>query len=359
MGRAVTTEGQHVEDQRMSARRATLEDVAREAGVSLATADRVVNRRDGVRGRTIARVEMAVAKLGYRANAAAMRLARNESYRFAVLLPSNANSFMANLSAQVERASDWLASQNGYIDMMHVDVFDPNALADALARLSTDYHGVATVALDHTRVRAAIDDLVARGVHVVTLVSDAPSSRRAHYVGVDNPAAGRTAASLIGRFLGGRKGKVGIIVGAMALRDHAERHFGFHQVLSGEYPDLVVLPAGEGRDDSAQNSALTATLLREHPDLIGLYNAGAGNEGIASVLEASGRARDIVWIAHELTADTRLFLLSGTIDAIINQDPGHEARSAARVLLAHCLGEPIIPDQERIRIEIFVRDNLP
>jgi len=354
VGGAMTMEGE-----RIRGRRATLEDVAREAGVSLATADRVVNRRDGVRGQTIARVELAVAKLGYRANAAAMRLARNESYRFAFILPSNANSFMANLSVQVERASDWLASQNGYIDIMHVDVFDPNALAAALEKLSPSYHGVATVALDHTRVRAAIDDLAARGVHVVTLVSDAPSSQRAHYVGVDNPAAGRTAASLMGRFLGGRKGKIGIIVGSMSLRDHAERHFGFHQVLSGEYPDLVVLPAREGRDDRKQNSALTSALLRDHSDLIGLYNAGAGNEGIASVLEASGRARDIVWIAHELTADARRFLLSGTVDAIINQDPGHEARSAARVLLAHCLGEPIIPDQERIRIEIFIRDNLP
>jgi LacI family transcriptional regulator, galactose operon repressor len=348
-----------MERQRTPVRRATLEDVAREAGVSLATADRVVNRRDGVRGRTIARVEMAIAKLGYRANAAAMRLARNESYRFAFILPSNANSFMANLSAQVERASDWLAGQNGYIDVMHVDVFDPNALAAALERLSPAYHGVATVALDHTRVRAAIDDLVSRGVHVITLVSDAPSSRRAHYVGVDNPAAGRTAASLMGRFLGARTGKVGVIVGSMSLRDHAERHFGFHQVLSGEYPGLVVLPAREGRDDADQNLALTAALIAEHPDLIGLYNAGAGNEGIALQLEASGRAQDVVWIAHELTADTRRFLLSGWVDAIINQDPGHEARSAARILLAYCLGEPIIPDQERIRIEIFLRDNLP
>jgi LacI family transcriptional regulator len=343
----------------MPGRRATLEDVAREAGVSLATADRVVNQRDGVREQTIARVEWAIAKLGYRANAAAMRLARNESYRFAFILPSNANSFMSNLSVQVERTSGWLASQNGYIDVMHVDVFDPNALATALEPLSSTYHGVATVALDHTRVRAAIDDLVARGVHVVTLVSDAPSSRRAHYVGVDNPAAGRTAASLMGRFLGGRKGKIGVIVGSMSLRDHTERHFGFHQVLSGEYPDLVVLPAREGRDDAEQNRALTAALLNEHPDLIGLYNVGAGNEGIAAVLEASGRARDIAWVAHELTADTRHFLLSGLVDAIINQDPGHEARSAARILLAHCLREPIIPDQERIRIEIFLRDNLP
>jgi LacI family transcriptional regulator len=348
-----------LERERMPGRRATLEDVAREAGVSLATADRVVNQRDGVREQTIARVEWAIAKLGYRANAAATRLARNESYRFAFILPSNANSFMSNLSVQVERASDWLAGQNGYIDVMHVDVFDPNALAAALERLSTAYHGVATVALDHTRVRAAIDDLVARGVHVVTLVSDAPSSRRAHYVGVDNPAAGRTAASLMGRFLGGRKGKVAVIVGSMSLRDHTERHFGFHQVLSGEYPDLVVLPAREGRDDAEQNRALTAVLLREHPDLIGLYNVGAGNEGIAVEIEAAGRARHITWVAHELTADTRRFLLSGLVDAIINQDPGHEARSAARVLLANCLGEPIIPDQERIRIEIFLRDNLP
>jgi LacI family transcriptional regulator len=345
--------------QRTPERRTTLEDVAREAVVWRATADRVVNQREGVRAQTIARVEHAIAKLGYRANAAAMRLARNESYRFAFILPSNANSFMSNLSAQVGHTSDWLASQNGFVDVMHVDVFDPNALATALERLSPAYHGVATVALDHTRVRAAIDDLAARGVHVVTLVSDAPSSRRAHYVGVDNPAAGRTAASLMGRFLGGRKGSIGVIVGSMSLRDHAERHFGFHQVLSGEYPDLVALPPGEGRDDSRQNRTLTAALLHKHPDLIGLYNAGAGNEGIAAELEASGRAQDIVWIAHELTVDNRRCLLNGVADAIINQDPGHEARSAARILLAHCSGEPIIADQERIRIEIFLRDNLP
>jgi LacI family transcriptional regulator len=67
----------------------------------------------------------------------------------------------------------------------------------------------------------------------------------------------------------------------------------------------------------------------------------------------------VVWITHELTQYTRRFLVRGTLDAIINQDPGHEARSAARVLLAHCSGEPISPDQERIRIDIFLRDNLP
>ncbi|MDU6375701.1 MAG: LacI family DNA-binding transcriptional regulator, partial [Bradyrhizobium sp.] len=68
--------------------RATLEDVARTAGVSLATVDRVINRREGVRAKTVARVEAAVAKLGYRADIAAARLARGQSFRFAFVLPT-------------------------------------------------------------------------------------------------------------------------------------------------------------------------------------------------------------------------------------------------------------------------------
>src|SRR5260370_122704 len=258
-----------------------------------------------------------------------------------------------------QRSADWLASQRALIDVVHVDVFDPDALAGALEQLSPAYHGVATVALDHPRVRAAIDDLVVRNVAVVTLVSDAPSSRRMHYVGIDNPAAGRTAATLMGRFLSGRKGTVGVIAGSLSLRDHAERQFGFHQILSSEYHDLTALPALQGRDDSECTRVLTAELLKRHTDLLAIYIADACNPGLAAALEEAGKARDIVWIAHELTQHTRRFLLHGTIDAIINQDPGHEARSAPRILLAHCFAEPIVLDQERIRIDIFLRDNLP
>jgi LacI family transcriptional regulator len=339
--------------------KATLQDVARTAGVSLATVDRVINRRDGVRGKTAARVEAALAKLGYRPDAAATRLARNLSFRFAFILPTGANTFMTNLGEQVRRTADWLASQRAFIDVLHVDVFDPDALAGALDSLSPSYHGVATIALDHPKVRAAIDDLANRSVPVVTLVSDAPSSRRLHYVGIDNPAAGRTAATLMGRFLSGRRGSIGVIAGSLVLRDHAERQFGFHQILASEYPHLAPLPAVEGRDDNERTRALAAALLARQPDLVGLYSVGAGNRGIAAALDESGRAHEIVWIAHELTVHTRALLLRGVIDAIINQDPGHEARSAARVLLAHCWGDPVVPDQERINIDIFLRDNLP
>ena len=191
-------------------------------------------------------------------------------------------------------------------------------------------------------------------------MSDAPNARRFHYVGIDNPAAGRTAGTLMGRFLGGAMGgRIGVIAGSMALRDHAERYFGFNQVLSAEYPRFTVLPVLEGRDDPARNRAHAASLLAAYPDLVGIYNIGAGNEGIASALTEAGRARQVVWIAHELSAETRSLLLCDIVAAVIDQNAGHEARSAARVMLARCTGAPINPDQERIRIDIFLRDNLP
>lgn len=337
----------------------TLRDVSREAGVSLATVDRVLNGRAGVKETTVLRVRGAIERLGYRANIFASRLARGGNFRLAFVLPSGNNAFMLNLAQQAARVAEHLAAEQVDIEVVHVEAFDPEQLAAVLDRLGKRYQGVAVVAVDHPLVRNAIDALTARGVRVVTLVSDVPASRRLRYVGVDNIAAGRTAGTLLGRFLGNRRGPVGVIIGSAGLRDHMERLLGFTQVLAQEHPHLAVLPARIGRDDDAVSGAAASALLREYRDLVGLYSVGAGTSGAAEALRSAGRARDVVFVGHELDEGARRWLLDGTVDALINQDAGHEARSAARILLADLTGAPVLPEQERIRIEIFLRDNLP
>lgn len=340
-------------------RRPTLVDVADRAQVSLATVDRVFNRRPGVSQRTVERVEQALVKLGYRPDPAAVRLARGIHFNFCFVLPTGTNTFMSQLAGQIERSLQWLEDQNTYGDMLRVDVFNPHILAETLRSLAGHYHGVGVVALDHPAVRDAINALVDSGMVVVTLVSDVPSSRRQRFIGIDNSAAGRTAGTLMGRFAAGRPGKIGLVAGSLALRDHADRLFGFQQVIAAEYPSLSPLPAIEGNDDAIRCREVAASLLRDNNDLVGIYSIGAGNRGIAEALEAADVARKVVFIGHELTEFSRRFLIQGSMDAVINQDAGHEARSAARILLAHCSGQPMIDDQERIRIDIFLRDNLP
>ena len=339
--------------------KATIEDVAEEAGVSIATVDRVLNGRAAVRPQTAERVEKAIRRLNYQPDRLAARLARAREYRFCFILPEGANAFMQALGSAVQEEALRMMREKVVIDLRYTDVFDSQKLSATLDGIGPVYDGVAVVALDHPRVREAINALTERGVTVVTLVSDVPSSKRLHYVGIDNSAAGRTAATLMGRYLSGRKGKVGLIAGSLSLRDHIERQFGFEQVMAHDFPNLTLLPVREGRDDRDKVQAVADQLLADHPDLIGLYNVGAGSAGIAAALEQGGRARDVVFITHELTEDTRRALIDGTIDIIINQDAGHEVRSAIRVLMSKADRLPIVEQMERIRIDIYLRDNIP
>ena len=339
--------------------KATIEDVAEEAGVSVATVDRVLNGRAAVRPQTADRVEKAIRRLNYQPDRLAARLARAREYRFCFILPEGANAFMLALGDAVQDEALRMAREKVVIDLRYTDVFDAQKLSNTLDSIGPIYDGVAVVALDHPRVREAINALAERGVTVVTLVSDVPSSKRIHYVGIDNSAAGRTAATLMGRYLSGRRGKVGLIAGSLSLRDHIERQFGFEQVMAHDFPNLTILPVREGRDDRDKVQAVADQLLADHPDLIGLYNVGAGSGGIAAALDHAGRARDVVFITHELTEDTRRALIDGTIDIIINQDAGHEVRSAIRVLMSKADKLPIVEQMERIRIDIYLRDNIP
>ena len=129
--------------------------------------------------------------------------------------------------------------------------------------------------------------------------------------------------------------------------------------MSLEYPRLTALAPLEGGDRDDATEALAARLLADHPDLVGLYNVGAGTPGVAKALANSGREAEVVFIAHDLTPVTRRGLLRGALDAVIVQDPGHEARSAVRVLLSLARREPILAEQEKVRVEIVMRDNLP
>ncbi|WP_407048520.1 LacI family DNA-binding transcriptional regulator [Methyloraptor flagellatus] len=337
----------------------TLRDIAREAGVSLATVDRVLHGRPGVRPDTVRRVKEAIERHAFRPHAAAAELARGRARRFAFVMPAGPNLFMQQIQAQLGEMASWLSARRLSVETITTDVFSPEILASTLERLHGAFDGVAVVALDHPAVRAALDDLVDAGAKVVTLVSDVPTARRHHYVGIDNIAAGRTAGALVGRLVGTRPGKIAIVAGSQNLRDHAERIFGFTQVLSAEFGGLEILPVVEGRDEDERSEHLTMRLLDAHPDVVGLYNVGAGTAGVAKALTDAGRDGRIVFVGHDVTAVTRRLLLRGVMDAVISQNPGHEARAAVRVLRALTRGEPILSEQEKIRIDIVMRDNLP
>ncbi|MBP1884136.1 LacI family DNA-binding transcriptional regulator [Sinorhizobium mexicanum] len=336
--------------------RSTLMDIAREAGVSTATVDRVLNNREGVRERTRQAVLETARKLGYVTPPDEEGGNANAPVRLDFVLPAGTNTFIANLL-------DQLVTQAGAQDGMDVHVhsiegFNPDSLARQLDALTGTTQGVGVLALDHPTVREAMRKLAASGVPIVTLVSDILHVPRLGYVGIDNRAAGRLAGYLLGRLLGkGAKRKIALFAGSLSYRGHEEREMGFRHVIAEEFQDLEVVELREIRDDRQRAFEETAALLKRHPDLSGIYNIGAGNAGIGQALQEAGFAQSVIFVGHELTERTKRFLLDGTMDAVIDQNPRVEAREALAMLKNTVLGRRF--DYHPPRLQVIFRENIP
>ena len=351
-------------------RRVTVHDVASAAGVSLATVDRVLNGRAGVTGATVARVRDAVERIGYHRDDTAARLAtRRRTDILFVLPPTGTNGFLDAFHRAIADAGERVASERVFLAVRTTDALDDG---DSLARILDAiepgaFAGAALVAVDSVAVAGAIGRAEGRGVPVVTIVSDAPGSKRTAYVGIDNVAAGRIAGTLLGRFVGPATGsrpvKIGLLIGSHALRDHAERAFGIGDELGRRFPHVTLLPALEGRDDRDRTERQAHALLAAHPDLAGLYNAGAGNRGLLAALRASGRAGRLVVVAHELTPHTRDALARGHFAAILHQDQNDEIEQAIALIRARAdeprTRMPRTRTPRPTRLEIFLEHNLP
>src|SRR5690606_7097820 len=274
------------------------------------------------------------------------------------IIPDGGNEFMVHLGEVIARRARASRPERLGIRLQHIPPLDAAALAAALDALQPRGCDCALiVATEDPRVVKAVDAAARRGIAVLTLVSDLPASARRHFIGIDNVAAGRTAASLLGRFLP-QGGKVAVIAGSLHLRDHLDRLDGFRAALAAEFGAVRLVGPEEGQDESAATARLVARLLAEHPDLAGLYNLGAGNAGLVAALENSGRAGRLRVVAHELTASTRAGLESGAVDVVLDQNPDGEIREAIRAARALVLGAVREAQTDPIEIGIFLRDNL-
>ncbi|WMS40903.1 LacI family DNA-binding transcriptional regulator [Acuticoccus sp. MNP-M23] len=338
----------------------TVTDIGRVAGVSLATVDRVLNGRPGVRQITIDKVNAAIEEIGYVRDVAAANLARSRRYRFAFVLPMSASAFLGSVRASIADTRGTSLADRTDCQIIEVEAEDPHALVRTLRQLDgSEIDGVAILANETPLLRDEITALKARGVRVVAIISDLPSAGRDHFVGIDNIAAGRTAGVLMGRFLTGRPGVVITLANTMLSREAIERRRGFDEIIVERFPSLSVAPTIEIHDNPEAVRVLLPRILERRRDIVGLYSLGTGHRGMIDVLRRLKPAPPPVAIAHDLTSHLESALRDGIIDAVISQNVDHIVRSAIRVLRAKCDGVPIVASQERIRIEVILAENLP
>ena len=337
--------------------KATIADIARNCELSTATVDRVLNNRGGVSAANRQRVLEAAKQVGYLPMADAVTLPSRPAH-LEFFLPIGQNPFMVDLAKHLEDYASRLplVASCRIHDLKGISA---KALQVAVDNLSLRANGVGVITIDHPKTRNILREIAESGAQLVTLVSDVPTAPRAAYIGIDNRVAGRTAALLMGRFLGGRSGSLAIVVGSRSYRGHEEREMGFRSVLSEDFPGLVVTSAVEINDEPEASYAPTVRILQQEPNLLGIYCVGAGRSGIAKAIKEAKLARKPVFICHDLTRATRGYLVDDVVDVVIDQKARLIAEQAIIRLLGSIASSAPYLTKKFIEPRLIFRENVP
>lgn len=339
----------------------TIPKIAKAAGVSTATVDRVLNDRPGVNPDTARRVKEVLAKLG---GAVPMpgRPKTAPNYRFAFVLPSARVAFFDGVDRIVAQSAGEFRHQHITELTLRLPSHDPTAFAEELAKL-TDYGGLAVLAPDVPQVKLAINELVQAGVQVVTLFSDVAGSMRAAFLGTDNRAAGRTAALLLGHGMP-RTGKPRAALFSPPTRYAAEidRRIGYAQLMEERFAHFEVLRFLEVPDteEEAYRYAMDCLARAGSAGAISsAYSVAGGSFGIGRALAERGYAGKALFAVHELVELHRSMLAAGSADYVLHQDVYLSVSAAAKTLRALQDGvRGALTTFRNPRVEIITRENL-
>lgn len=334
-------------------------DIAEQARLSEATVDRVLHGRPGASARAVRAVEQAVHELDRQRTQ--LRLGAR------TLLLDLVMQAPARFSGAVREALEAELGSAGPVAVrarFHLrESGDAAALAeqlDGLGRRGRTSQGVLLKAPDHRDVAAAVGRLHARGIPVVTLVTDVRDCPRVAYVGLDNTAAGETAAYLLARWLrgGGDAGTVLVTLSRSEFAGERERAAAFRAAMARQAPGLEVAELSDADGLDAAMAALVRGALRSHPDVRAVYSVGGGNRATAEELARAG-VRCEAFVGHDLDADNLALLREEVLSAVLHHDLRADMRAAIRQILRHHRLLPGAPTSLQAGVQVVTPHNIP
>jgi ribose transport system substrate-binding protein len=216
------------------------------------------------------------------------------------------------------------------VDMAGPDTYDPKAERDQFREvMSKKPTGIAISVSDANLLKPEIDAAIAQGIPVVTMDSDAPTSKRLMFIGTDNYNAGVTGAKVVAEKL---QGKGNVVVFTMPAQGNLKDRLRGYTDTFADHPQIKVTEVIDIKGDPRVAFDRTMEVI----DKNGKVDAFVGLESlsgpeIAAVLERKNVTGKVV-VTMDTDSRTLEGIRKGLITATIGQKPFTMAFLAVKVL---------------------------
>lgn len=326
----------------------TIHDVAREAGVSIATVSRVLNGSNPVKGATSERVMEAVERLGYIPHSGARSLIKRETRTLGVLLPDMFGEFFGELI----RGLDQVARRRGYALLVTCTHGESSAAETMLRTMHGKVDGMVLLGSD-LDLDAAMLRLLGRTPAVFLNQLEGAQAARFDAISVDNHGG---ALSMTRYLLGLGHRRIAFIRGPEHNMDARQRLEGWREAMAAVPggPDPALEAPGDFSEASGYAAACRLLKVQPRPTAIFAANDDMAVGALAALRDQGvGVPEDISLAGFDDIPIVRY--LSPALTSVRAPIPELGARAAERLLSIIEAGGSIKARQETLDVVLVTR----
>ncbi len=324
----------------------TIRDIARAAGVSRGTVDRVLNNRGGVKPELERTIRRLIRELDYKPNRAGKVLAAlKKPMKIGCFLPGVGNPFFDGIIRGFRQAEQEFSDFGISLEITLVKGFDPETHVQALREIAgKNISALCAATVDVPEVRETVNSIITSGIPVAAVNSDLGGTGRLFYVGCNYPESGRTAAGIFNLIRRG-SARLLVVTGSLNMQGHSQRIRALTEELTALAADFSVARILETGDDAEIAYRKTAEALRADPGINGVYITSGGTEGACRAVVEAGLAGKVPVVCFDDLPTTRRLLREGVVTATICQEPFQQGYRSVKMLFEYLVNGHS-PEQE-------------
>lgn len=340
----------------------TIKDIARLAGVSAGTVDRVLHNRSNVSEASREKVQRVLDEINYKPNVFAIGLAKKKRYHFVCVTPYyKGHDYWSAVATGIKRAGEELAPFNVHVDFIHYHHANRVSYDEACQRALEQHPDAVLLApnfredtirltqqLDEQRVAYALVDFNVEDTHPIC------------YIGQDSKQSGwLTAKMLLSRYQEGDE--LAIFLNnqkfSPAEIQMQRRLEGFMQYVAEKCDHLSIFDVILDKEDDEHNRKILDKFFAAHPQatLGTVFNSRIYQ--VARYLKETGREMKSL-AGYDLLTENVELLKQGRVSFLLGQRPALQGYLAIKALCDHVVFKKEVTRVKYMPIDLLVKENI-
>lgn len=342
----------------------TIKDIARMAGVSAGTVDRVLHNRGDVSPKSKAKVQKVLDEIHYQPNVFAIGLAAKKKYSFICLIPYYiGHDYWHSVVGGIERARQELRPFNVSVDYLYYHHGDEESYREACEAIKNSKVDAVLIAPNFREETLALTACLQENKIAYAFIDfNMEEAEALTYIGQDSYKSGYIAAKILMRNYSVGEGQELVLFLSNNKDNPAEiqmqcRLKGFMNYINEEYNNLTIHEVVLNKSNQESNRQVLDDFFQAHPAAVlgVVFNSRVYQLG--EYLHHTGRSMKGL-IGYDLLKANVELLKSGDVHYLIGQRPGLQGYCGVKALCDHVVFKKAVDAVKYMPIDILIKENI-